>query len=93
MSELILPLSNQSRADLVTRLVRIEGQVRGVQRMLSEGRDCTDIVTQLNAIKAAVSSVGTTLAERCAHEALCDGGSTQPLDVERVLALLRASRS
>jgi DNA-binding FrmR family transcriptional regulator len=93
MSESLLPLSTQSRAELATRLVRIEGQVRGVQRMLAEGRDCNDILTQLNAIKAAVSSVGTTMAERCAHEALCDGGSPQPPDVDRVLALLRASRT
>jgi DNA-binding FrmR family transcriptional regulator len=93
MTDRLLPLSTQARTDLAMRLVRIEGQVRGVQRMLADGRDCTDILTQLNAIKAAVSSVGTALAERCAHEALCDGGSPQPPDIERVLALLRASRS
>ena len=93
MSDPTLPLSDHARADLVTRLVRIEGQVRGVQRMLTEGRDCTDIVTQLNAIKAAVSSVGTTLAERCAHETLCEGSSPKPPDVDRVLALLRATRT
>jgi DNA-binding FrmR family transcriptional regulator len=92
MSEDVLSLSDDARAALATRLVKIEGQVRGIQRMLAEGRDCTDILTQLNAVKAAVSSVGTALAERCAYETLCEQGTTAP-DVDKVLALLRASRT
>ncbi len=44
----------QADADaLLTRLRRIEGQVRGVQKMVTEGRYCLDIVTQLQAITAA----------------------------------------
>lgn len=92
MSDDTLSLSSEARARLATRLVRIEGQVRGIQRMLAAGRDCTEILTQLNAVKAAVSSVGTALAEDCAHETLCDSGN-QTTDVDRVLALLRASRT
>lgn len=92
MSDDTLSLSGEARAALATRLVRIEGQVRGIQRMLADGRDCADILTQLNAVKASVASVGTALAEQCAHETLCDTGSPAP-DVDRVLALLRASRA
>ncbi len=88
-----LALSEEARAELVTRLVRIEGQVRGVQRMLSEGRDCNDIITQLAAVRAAVTSVSVTLAERCAHESLCEQSGLSNDDVTRLLALLRASRS
>jgi DNA-binding FrmR family transcriptional regulator len=73
-------------------LVRIEGQVRGVQRMLSDGRDCHDIVTQLAAIRAAVTSVSVALAERCAQESLCQSDTMTSAEVDRVLALLRATR-
>lgn len=45
--------------DLTARLRRIEGQARGIQRMLDEGRPCDDIVTQLSALRNAVDKVAT----------------------------------
>jgi DNA-binding FrmR family transcriptional regulator len=48
-------------ADLIRRLRRIEGQVRGVQQMLSEGRDCREIVTQISAANKALEQTGFTL--------------------------------
>lgn len=45
--------------DLTDRLKRIEGQARGIQRMLEEGRPCEDIVTQLSAMRNAVEKVAT----------------------------------
>lgn len=47
--------------DLIARLKRIEGQARGLQKMILEQRDCEEIATQLAALKAAVSKVGTLL--------------------------------
>ncbi|HEY3364466.1 MAG TPA: metal-sensitive transcriptional regulator [Symbiobacteriaceae bacterium] len=44
--------------DLMRRMKRIEGQSRGIQRMLEEGEDCEQIVIQLGAIKAAINRVG-----------------------------------
>lgn len=49
---------SKMKKDLISRLKRIEGQVRGVQRMIEENRDCGEIVIQLGAIKAAVNRVG-----------------------------------
>jgi len=46
---------------LVLRLRRAEGQLRGVQRMLEEGSDCQKVLTQLAAVKAAVDQVGLHL--------------------------------
>ena len=40
--------------DVVKRLRRLEGQIRGVQRMIEEGQDCRDVVTQLSACKSAL---------------------------------------
>jgi DNA-binding FrmR family transcriptional regulator len=43
---------------LLKRLRRIEGQVRGIQKMIVDGRDCESLVTQLAAARSAVESVG-----------------------------------
>lgn len=43
------------------RLRRVEGQIRGIQRLLDEGADCSDIVTQLAAAQAALHKVGFRL--------------------------------
>ena len=47
--------------DLIKRLRRIEGQVRGVQQMLSDGRDCRDVVTQISAASKALDQAGFVL--------------------------------
>ncbi len=48
---------------LLLRLRRMEGQVRGVQKMIEEGRYCVDIVTQLQAISAASDKVAQQVLE------------------------------
>jgi DNA-binding FrmR family transcriptional regulator len=47
-----------SREVILRRLKRIEGQVRGLQKMLIAERDCESLVTQLTAIRSAIESVG-----------------------------------
>lgn len=48
-------------ADLTKRLRRIEGQVRGIQAMLADGRDCKTVVAQISAISSAIDQVGFKL--------------------------------
>lgn len=47
--------------DLQKRLRRVEGQVRGIQQMLSSGRDCRDVVTQISAASRALEQTGFVL--------------------------------
>ncbi len=54
-------LSVPSVTEILRRLRRLEGQVRGIQKMLIEGRECKDIITQLLAIRGAVDEVGLLL--------------------------------
>ena len=49
--------------DIATRLRRIEGQVRGIQKMLEEERECEDMLTQTMAIRSAVDQVGARIME------------------------------
>lgn len=53
-----MQLPEDTVSDLTKRLARIEGQVRGLQAMLKEGRECRDIVTQLSAASKALDQVG-----------------------------------
>jgi len=56
-----MDLSDETVADLIRRLRRVEGQVRGLQQMLTDGRDCRDVVTQLSAANKALEQVGFNL--------------------------------
>ena len=47
--------------DLIKRLRRVEGQVRGIQQMLSESRDCREVVTQISAANKALEQAGFVL--------------------------------
>ncbi|PKN86795.1 MAG: transcriptional regulator [Chloroflexi bacterium HGW-Chloroflexi-8] len=54
---------DELKEKLVHRLKRIEGQVRGVQSMVDDGRQCREILQQLTAIRSAVMSVSTIVLE------------------------------
>ena len=56
-----MELSETTRHDLVRRLRRIEGQVRGIQTMVADGRECRDVVTQISAAARALEQVGFKL--------------------------------
>lgn len=48
-------------SDVTKRLRRVEGQVRGIQQMLAEGRDCRELVTQISAANKALEQAGFIL--------------------------------
>ncbi len=53
-----MDIARESRQDIIKRLRRIEGQVRGLQKMVEEGRDCNDTLTQFAAADRALSRAG-----------------------------------
>ena len=88
-----------ARDDLVMRLHRIEGQVRGLERMIEEDRYCIDILTQIAAVRTALEQVGAKLLEdhvtHCVAEALASGDPMVAGDKSRELlaAVERFSRT
>ena len=62
--------SHAVKDELQTRLRRIEGQVRGVQRMIDDDRECHEIVQQLNAVNAAVRNATHHFVRAYAKECL-----------------------
>lgn len=56
--------------DVLLRLKRIEGQVRGIQRMIEDKADCGEVLNQVAAIKAAINRVGVIVFEKHARECI-----------------------
>ncbi len=72
-----------SKQDILKRLKRIEGQVKGVQKMVEEEQYCADILTQIAAIRAAVNSVGSLILE--SHSKTCMQKAVTDEDKERMM--------
>jgi CsoR family transcriptional regulator, copper-sensing transcriptional repressor len=72
--------TRQIKEEYLTRLRRIEGQVRGLQRMVDEDKYCIDILTQVSAATKALQSVALGLLDdhlaHCVAEAVAEGGDT-----------------
>jgi DNA-binding FrmR family transcriptional regulator len=60
----------RERKDVLLRLRRIEGQIRGLQRMVEEGVPCTDVLTQVAAATAAIKKVGTVVVKTYMEECM-----------------------
>ncbi len=56
-----MELSEPTIDDLLQRLRRVEGQIRGIQQMLTDGRECRDVVTQISAARKALDQAGFKL--------------------------------
>jgi len=67
-------LSTETREDMLARMRRIEGQARGVQRMIADDRDCLDILTQLASLRSAAYSVSVALTQHFALQCVRDAG-------------------
>ena len=85
--------SDHNRADILNRLKRAEGQLRGIQRMIEEGEPCLQVATQMAAVRKALDST-------CVHMTLCmigeqlagrlDGATADPHALQDVLVDVEA---
>ena len=63
-----------SKDQLTKRLARIEGQIRGISKMVEDDRYCTDVLSQINAARAALDKVALGLLDGHARHCLVGGG-------------------
>ena len=89
-------MKRENKTQLANRLSRIEGQVRGVARMIEEDRYCIDVLTQIQAVRAALAKVETELLNDHLHhcvEAAISGGDAgdQRQKVNELIHLLQRS--
>ena len=66
-----------TKAQLLNRLRRTEGQVRGLERMVEEDRYCIDVITQISAVQAALDMVALGLLDHHARHCIGSGGSDE----------------
>jgi DNA-binding FrmR family transcriptional regulator len=83
------PIPQEVKSDLLVRLRRTEGQVRGIQRMIEENRDCQEVLQQLSAVRSALLNASASLARhyalQCLHDA--EGGLKDEELVDQLLTV------
>ena len=79
-----------SKQQLLNRLARVEGQVRGVARMVEEDRYCIDVLTQIAAAQAALEKIALGLVDGHVRVCMRDGGGAPSDPNERVDELMGA---
>ncbi|WP_271398681.1 metal-sensing transcriptional repressor [Salinicoccus roseus] len=87
----VVPRTHEEKDKVMNRLKRIEGQVRGIQKMVDEDRYCVDILVQISAIQSALKNVGYTVTERhmkhCVTDAITKGEGED--SIEELMAVLK----
>ena len=84
---------SDDKAALMTRLRRVEGQIRGLQRMVDEDTYCIDVLTQISAATRALQGVALELLERhlehCVQDAILAGGEEAEAKVHEANEAIR----
>lgn len=68
----------------INRIKRARGQLDGVLRMLEEGRDCEDVVTQLAAVSRALDRAGFAIVATGLQQCLADGNTLDSVDAKKM---------
>lgn len=84
-----LYLTGDAERAIYNRLSRLEGQVRGVKKMLAEHKSCDDMLVQVSALKQAVNGIATELVQ--AHMETCVLGRVEAGEGKQALASLRSA--
>ena len=84
-----------SKEDLNARLNRIEGQIRGLQKMIAEDKDCESILVQLAAVRGGIESVGSLVLKNymtlCLNKGVAEGADNVEA-LSRAIAIWMKSR-
>ncbi|MCE1248932.1 MAG: metal-sensitive transcriptional regulator [Firmicutes bacterium] len=81
----------KEKEDIILRLKKIEGQIRGLQRIVNEERDCTDVITQLLAAGKALDKVTIMVASRSIKQCFSEdenSGESNEKKIESAVSLI-----
>lgn len=89
---------NEETPNIVRRLKSIEGHVRGVEKMVEDGAYCIDIVSQINAIQAALQKVNAMVLDRHLHTCVTtairgDDPNERERVIDEILGVFNAKKS
>ncbi len=88
MARVVQVKDNEARSSVIKRLSKIEGQVRGLVRMISEERSCDEIINQIQAVKAGINKVAAIILERNIVDCLSLSENTDQTEIEKLRKLL-----
>ena len=71
-----------SKETLLKRLKRVEGQIRGIQRMIENGRECESVITQLAAVRSAIDGVAGLILKNYMKICFKDETAPECIDIE-----------
>ncbi|CAN5728351.1 hypothetical protein BH24DEI2_BH24DEI2_13940 [soil metagenome] len=80
----------EAKTKLINRLKRLEGQVRGLQKMVDEERDCNDILTLLSGVRSALNATGDLILETYIEE--CYGLAQENSDPDALVRAVKLAR-
>lgn len=83
------PVESKANADLQLRLRKIEGQVRGIQRMLAEGQPCQDVLTQLMAVRSGIDQVALKILDSQICKCVGEASATESVDLATLQQTLK----
>ncbi len=72
----------------LVRLRKIEGQIKGIQKMVEEKKYCGDILIQISAARSALNSVGGIVLENYMKNCIQDSGNTREEDLEKLIQVM-----
>jgi len=78
----MVELNPEEMSAVVNRLRRAQGQLGGVLRMIEEGRDCQDVVTQLAAVNRALDRAGFAIISTGLKKCLTESGGQESVDLK-----------
>ena len=84
-------MAGSSKQIVINRLKRIEGQVKGVQRMIEQGQRCSDILDQVAAARTALYNTGVLILEKHARDCIIGDDDTRSTE-ERLEELVKVIR-
>lgn len=73
--------SENPKSDVLKRLKRIEGQVKGIQRMVEDEKDCIEIMTQVAAVRAAINRAAVVIIENHSKKCIQNAISSEDKEV------------
>ncbi len=79
-----MELDLDAMTPVINRIKRAQGQLAGVLRLLEEGRDCEDVVTQLAAVSKALDRAGFAIVASGLQQCLTSGDTIESLDVKKL---------
>lgn len=79
-----MELEPSEMVPVMNRIKRAQGQLAGVLRMLEEGRECEDVVTQLAAVSKALDRAGFAIVASGLQACLTEGGGVDSVDVKKM---------